>query len=118
MKTACRLKKLESKSGSVRIEFSAIHENGDTTLDQPLILKKEAGRWTAGIEMLEFPQMDTAQEAADKLADWLRRMADAICSRKYDVIPIEEVGTYGEGEGCHQMKANSDLALNCRSKCA
>jgi len=96
-RTACKLKKIDVDKGVVRIVFKAIHESDETTLSQELVLVKDCGLWTAGIQMDDFPQMPTAGAAVEKLADWLERMALAIRSRDYESILIADIGSYGEG---------------------
>lgn len=69
--------------------YSVEHNNGETSVEQKMTITSQDGlfdpKWTATIEMLDFPLLDTPEQAAHKLADWMERLAAAI--RVGDVQP-------------------------------
>jgi hypothetical protein len=74
------------------VVFEVMHNNGVTTLEQHIILHKDKrGNWTATVQIDEFPDMDTPEEAAQKLADWLHRIAKVIKQEYTGVIKLGDV---------------------------
>ncbi|MCP9270117.1 hypothetical protein M5U04_19050 [Xenorhabdus sp. XENO-1] len=60
-------------------KYYVSHDNLETILDQTLIISKdEFGRYIAKMEFTNFPKLESEKEAALKLADWMRRMSEAI----------------------------------------
>ncbi|WP_020408910.1 hypothetical protein [Hahella ganghwensis] len=63
------------------------HNNGDTMLQQKLTIygnpRTVPTTWTAEIAMDDFPPQESPGDAANKLADWLERIAASIRSGEF-----------------------------------
>ncbi|MDE9553560.1 hypothetical protein [Xenorhabdus bovienii] len=60
-------------------KYYVSHDNLETILDQTLLINKDQfGEYTAKMEFENFPRLQTEKEAALRLADWMRRMSEAI----------------------------------------
>ena len=66
------------KDGNECAEFQVMHSNGVTTLEQKLYIEKQFGKWTASIAFDDFPEQESGEDAALKLAEWMDRLAKAI----------------------------------------
>jgi hypothetical protein len=68
-------------------EYSVEHNNGKTSVEQTLTIRSTAGlyqpAWIASVALDDFPPQHTPAEAAEKLADWLERLAGAIRTGDY-----------------------------------
>lgn len=54
------------------------HNNGKTILEQGIVINGDGRGYKASAIITDFPLMPTEREAALKLADWLKRMGEAI----------------------------------------
>ena len=72
-------------------EYLVEQNNGKTSVEQKMKISSIDGlfdpRWVASIELEDFPAQETTTNAANKLADWLERLAGAI--RTGDYMNIE-----------------------------
>ncbi|MCC8375604.1 hypothetical protein CKY10_21910 [Photorhabdus sp. HUG-39] len=60
-------------------KYYVLHNNLNTVLEQTLIISRdEFGKYIASIEFSDFPKLYSEKEAALKLADWMKRMSEAI----------------------------------------
>lgn len=71
-------------------EYSVEHNNGSTSIEQTMTLTASSGllktSWLASVALDDFPPQETPQKAAEKLADWLERLASAIrCGHFIDI---------------------------------
>lgn len=74
------------------VQFEVMHNNGVTTLEQYITLhKNKSGLWTATVEISDFPDMNTPEEAAQKLADWLHRISKVIKREYTGVIKLDDI---------------------------
>lgn len=83
------------KEGTVYAEFDIEQNNGKTSVEQKMILECEnidalstqfnGQMWKAEILLDDFPPQKTPQAAAEKLADWLERLADGIRAGEYSL---------------------------------
>ncbi|PHM61875.1 hypothetical protein [Xenorhabdus ishibashii] len=73
-------------------KYYVSHNNLETVLDQRLLINKdEFGRYIARMEFTNFPKLKSEKEAALKLADWMRRMSEAIENHWQDKTQHPEV---------------------------
>ncbi|WP_426576758.1 hypothetical protein ACP179_20815 [Xenorhabdus stockiae] len=73
-------------------KYYVSHNNLETVLDQRLLINKdEFGRYIARMEFADFPKLKSEKEAALKLADWMRRISEAIENHWQDNSPHPEV---------------------------
>ena len=83
-------KYIKDKDGQA-FEYMVEQNNGKTSVEQRMTIFSVDGlfdpRWCAQIETDDFPAQETPTNAANKLADWLERLASAI--RAGDYIDIE-----------------------------
>lgn len=96
----------ESDDHSVCAEFSVEHNNGETSVEQKLTIEGNTRfmhpKYTATIELDDFPEQSTPQGAADKLADWLERLAAAIRTGDFS-LPKADVHSFVEAPmTCYQ----------------
>lgn len=78
-------------SGDVKIlEFLVSHNNGETTVEQKLIVESINDKWTAKLESDGIPPQDNAKDAAHKLGDWLVRLGQSISeeSAQFETIKL------------------------------
>lgn len=68
-------------------KYNVEHNNGSTSVDQIMTISStDLGMiygWKASIAMDEFPNMGSPELAAEKLADWMLRLSQAIRSGDY-----------------------------------
>jgi len=68
-------------------EYMVEQNNGKTSVEQKMTIYSVDGlfdpKWVASIELDEFPAQETTTNAANKLADWLERLASAIRTGDY-----------------------------------
>ena len=81
-----------SKSKDTQVfEYAVEHNNGSTSVEQVLTISSVDGlrdqTWKAEIKLDDFPPQKTPAEAANKLADWLERLAAAM--RKGEYIDLQ-----------------------------
>jgi hypothetical protein len=86
-----RLRSLSIENGILMVKFNIAHNNGETTVDQDLILRKTGYGWTADMKMEEFPELKTITAAAWKLAEWLERLGAEIKRHEFDVINLNSI---------------------------
>jgi hypothetical protein len=83
------LNKFERGTGTDRhvFEYLAEHNNGKTSVEQTLTITSADGlfepTWIATVALDDFPPQKTPEDAANKLADWLERLASAIKTGEY-----------------------------------
>ncbi|PQQ22505.1 hypothetical protein [Photorhabdus hindustanensis] len=67
------------EEGTQLSKYYVSHTNSKTILEQILVIEKDRfGRYTPKMEFTDFPELESEKEAALKLADWMRRMSEAI----------------------------------------
>ncbi|MDE9537310.1 hypothetical protein [Xenorhabdus bovienii] len=60
-------------------KYYVSHNNLETILDQTLLINRDQfGEYIAKMEFENFPRLQSEKEAALRLADWMRRMSEAI----------------------------------------
>ena len=68
------------------------HNNGETTLEQNLYLRKKGIEWVATMSFEEFPPQDTADESISKLIEWFNRMAKELGEHSdYHLIDYNDI---------------------------
>ncbi|QTL40930.1 hypothetical protein HGO23_06190 [Xenorhabdus budapestensis] len=73
------------------------HNNLNTVLVQTLIISRdEFGKYIASMEFADFPKLYSEKEAALKLADWMRRMSEAIENHWQDKKQYPEPASLAE----------------------
>ena len=84
-----------NKSGNTDIlQYVVEHNNGSTSLEQKMHIEgvgcpiPVGARYTARIDLSDFPPQDTPEAAAYKMAEWLERLASAIRIGDYAGVPI------------------------------
>lgn len=81
------LKQYSNDENKVKFEYLVEQNNGNTSVDQIMTIRSEDGlfnhKWTADLNFNDFPPQETPQEAANKLADWMERLAASIRSGNY-----------------------------------
>lgn len=69
----------ERNSGTSEARYYVKHSNQQTVLEQSLAISRDAfGNYDACIVITDFPAQKTPEEAALKLADWLKRLGESI----------------------------------------
>jgi len=69
----------ERSSGTSEARYYVKHSNQQTVLEQSLAISRDAfGNYDACIVITDFPSQKTPEEAALKLADWLKRLGESI----------------------------------------
>ncbi len=97
MQTRTALKSMESKkglydnTGDVQVEFLIGHNDQKITLEQTLILRSSNGKWAADMPMKDFPKQNSADDAANKLADWFEKMAVSIRAGQYNQVDLNKI---------------------------
>ncbi len=80
-----------TKADAYAFEYSVEQNNGKTSVEQTLTIRSSDGlfepQWIAEITLNDFPPQQTPSDAADKLADWMERLAAAIRSGEY--MPLQ-----------------------------
>ncbi|WP_350312384.1 hypothetical protein OHJ28_13600 [Dickeya fangzhongdai] len=71
----CRLTRFESSVNAAVICLTVQHDNGNTVLEQDVMLSKASdGSWYATIVLESFPNTETPAGALFQLSDWLLRL--------------------------------------------
>lgn len=69
----------ERSSGTSEARYYVKHSNQVTVLEQGLAISRDAyGKYDACIVISDFPPQESPEEAALKLADWLKRLGESI----------------------------------------
>lgn len=83
-----KLKSVDKKC----IQYTMGHNNGTTTLEQEVYLRKKGNKWVASISFEDFIPEDSADEAINKLADWLERMSVELRAYKdYHILDYNDM---------------------------
>jgi len=73
------------------IKFNVAHNNGETTVDQNLILIRHPdGTWTADMKFENFPPQQAPQDAVNKLAQWMDRLTKVLLDNNFATIDLVE----------------------------
>jgi len=71
-------------------EYSVVHNNGSTCVEQQLTIRSTGGQadsaWIAELALDDFPEQETPEDAALKMASWLERLAASIRSGEYQPL--------------------------------
>lgn len=74
--------------------YSIEQNNGKTSVEQKLTISSVNGlfkpKWTAHLELKDFPPQDTPESASLKMADWLERLAATMRKGSYLDLPHTE----------------------------
>ncbi len=88
------LNSFSNENGVQTYEYSVEQNDGSTSVEQLLTISNVKGlfkpSWVAKIQLDDFPQMESPNDAANKLADWLERLSSAIRVGDYQSIPVAE----------------------------
>lgn len=85
-----KLRSIDLSKPERTVKYSIKHNNGETTVDQDLILIRHSdGTWSANMEFDGFPNQVTAQDAAMKLSDWMDRLSRSIKNGNFHTINLE-----------------------------
>ncbi|HCR1961855.1 TPA: hypothetical protein ONC42_000503 [Enterobacter kobei] len=69
----------ERSTGTSEARYYVKHSNQQTVLEQGLAISRDArGNYDACIVITDFPPQKSPEEAALKLADWLKRLSESI----------------------------------------
>ncbi|HDR2874380.1 TPA: hypothetical protein QCK10_001503 [Enterobacter roggenkampii] len=69
----------ERSTGSSESRYYVKHSNQQTVLEQGMVINRDGfGNHQASIIITDFPGQKTPEEAALKLADWLKRLGESI----------------------------------------
>lgn len=69
----------ERSSGTSEARYYVKHSNQQTVLEQSLAINRDGfGNYDACIVITDFPPQKTPEDAALKLADWLKRLGESI----------------------------------------
>lgn len=69
----------ERSTGSSEARYYVKHRNQQTVLEQVMVINRDGfGNNQASIIITDFPGQKTPEEAALKLADWLKRLGQSI----------------------------------------
>ncbi|MFZ5192938.1 hypothetical protein ACOY59_24220 [Enterobacter roggenkampii] len=69
----------ERSTGSSESRYYVKHSNQQTVLEQGMVINRDGfGNHQARIIITDFPGQKTPEEAALKLADWLKRLGESI----------------------------------------
>ncbi|QDX31934.1 hypothetical protein Dpoa569_0001272 [Dickeya poaceiphila] len=67
------------ETGTSEARYYVRHSNQTTVLEQGLVISRDQfGYYKADLVITDFPKLGSAEEAALKLAAWLKRMGEAI----------------------------------------
>lgn len=77
---------------SAKAVFEISHNDGVATLRQNLVLQLEhaTNKWTASMSFDNFDQQSTPQDAALKLAGWMKRLSEAIESGEFNNVDLSK----------------------------
>ncbi|WP_339385931.1 hypothetical protein, partial [Xenorhabdus innexi] len=77
--------------------YTVIHHTESTMLEQTLVIEKElGGNFKASIQFDDMPSFENEKEAALKLADWMKRMSEAIENHWQDKTQHTEAASFAE----------------------
>jgi len=69
----------ERSSGTSESRYYVKHSNQQTVLEQGMTINRDGyGNYDASIVITDFPAQKSPEEAALKLADWLKRLGESI----------------------------------------
>ncbi|WP_218033867.1 hypothetical protein, partial [Enterobacter asburiae] len=69
----------ERSTGNSEARYYVKHSNQQTVLEQGMVINRDGfGNHQASIIITDFPGQKTPEEAALKLADWLKRLGESI----------------------------------------
>lgn len=69
----------ERSTGNSEARYYVKHSNQKTVLEQAMVINRDGfGNHQASIIITDFPGQKTPEEAALKLADWLKRLGGSI----------------------------------------
>ncbi len=69
----------ERSTGNSEARYYVKHSNQQTVLEQGMVINRDGfGNHQASIIITDFPGQKTPEEAALKLADWLKRLASPL----------------------------------------
>lgn len=69
----------ERSTGTSEARYYVKHSNQQTVLEQGLAINRDGyGNYDASIVITDFPPQKSPEEAALKLADWLKRLGESI----------------------------------------
>lgn len=69
----------ERSTGNSEARYYVKHSNQQTVLEQAMVISSDGfGNHQASIVITDFPGQKTPEEAALKLADWLKRLGECI----------------------------------------
>ena len=75
------------------VKFNVSHSNGETTVDQDLILIRHIdGTWTADMKFENLPATDIPQAAVNKLAEWMGRLTAVLMENDFSTIKLQDIG--------------------------
>ena len=86
-----KLKSISNENGVLVARFNISHNNGTTTVDQDLILKRTSCGWLADIRMENFPELKTVTATAWKMGEWLERLGSEIKKHEFDTINLNSI---------------------------
>lgn len=86
-----KLISISKETDVLTARFNVAHNNGQTTVDQDLVLRRYGDGWSAEMSMEGFPEQKTATEAAHKLAEWFDRLAATIKRSEFDIIDLNNL---------------------------
>lgn len=69
----------ERSTGTSEARYYVKHSNQQTVLEQGMTINRDGyGNYSASIVITDFPSQKTSEEAALKLAGWLKRLGESI----------------------------------------
>ncbi len=69
----------ERSTGTSEARYYVKHSNQQTVLEQGMTINRDGyGNYSASIVITDFPSQKTPEEAALKLAGWLKRLGESI----------------------------------------
>ncbi|MBJ9631515.1 hypothetical protein I5532_02410 [Citrobacter freundii] len=69
----------ERSTGNSEASYYVKHSNQQTVLEQGMTINRDGyGNYDASIVITDFPPQKSPEEAALKLADWLKRLGESI----------------------------------------
>lgn len=69
----------ERSTGTSEARYYVKHSNQKTVLEQSMAINRDGyGNYDASIVITDFPPQKSPEEAALKLADWLKRLGESI----------------------------------------
>lgn len=81
------------RPNSVEVEYEVLHNTGITTLTSNVMLEKRyfSNKWVASVNLTDFPECNSAEEAAEKLGEWLIRLGSALIENNVNNIDVNEL---------------------------